>query len=137
MILRDDKGGVIFASYRKLFHCNEALEAELQAMMEGLKLVVEHSNATILLQSDCVVALKMLFDDSFNRSASGHLVSEIKSYLSDRVVIPVKIIREQNRVAHCLANFGRCGDSTACWLGHPPPFIINLVTEDCNSIILE
>ena len=105
--------------------------------MEGFKLAVEPSNATILLQSDCVVALKMLFDDSFNRSASGHLVSEIKSYLSDRVVIPVKILHEQNRVAHCLANFGRCGDSTACWLGQPPPCISNLVAEDCKSIIVE
>ena len=36
MILRDDKGGVIFATYRKLFHCNEALEVELHALLEGL-----------------------------------------------------------------------------------------------------
>uniref|UniRef100_A0A8R7QYE7 RNase H type-1 domain-containing protein n=1 Tax=Triticum urartu TaxID=4572 RepID=A0A8R7QYE7_TRIUA len=43
MILRDMTGTVIFASYRKLFHLNEALEAELQAMMEGLKLAIEHS----------------------------------------------------------------------------------------------
>ena len=49
MILRDMTGAVIFASYRKLFHCNEALEVELQAMMEGLKLAVEHSQATILI----------------------------------------------------------------------------------------
>ncbi|XBI05321.1 hypothetical protein VPH35_133498 [Triticum aestivum] len=120
MVLRDDRGGVIFASYRKLFHCNDALEAELHAMMEGLKLSVEHSDVTILLQSHCVVTLKMLSQDSFNRLSYGHLVSEIKSYLSDRVVIPVKILREQNRAAHCLANFARCGDSTACWLGQPP-----------------
>ena len=137
MILRDMTGTVIFASYRKLFHCNEALEAELQAMMEGLKLAIEHSQATIVLQSDCAVALKMLGDGSLDRSAYGHLVSEIKSFLNDRVVIPVKILREQNRVAHCLANFGRCGDSTACWLGHPPPCISKLVAEDCNSITLE
>ena len=50
MILRDDKGNVIFVTYRKLFHCNEALESELQAIWEGLKLTVEHSSATILLQ---------------------------------------------------------------------------------------
>lgn len=29
MILRDDKGGVIYAAYRRIFHCNEALETEL------------------------------------------------------------------------------------------------------------
>ncbi|KAE8795620.1 hypothetical protein D1007_29509 [Hordeum vulgare] len=40
---------------------------ELQAMMKGLKLSVEHSNATFLLQYDYVVALKMLSHDSLNR----------------------------------------------------------------------
>jgi hypothetical protein len=92
MILRDGKGGVIYAAYRKLFHCNEALEAELQAMMEGLKLAVEHSNATILLQSACAVALKALSDCSLDRSAYGHLINKIKGYLSDRFVILVKIL---------------------------------------------
>uniref|UniRef100_A0A8I7B3P7 RNase H type-1 domain-containing protein n=1 Tax=Hordeum vulgare subsp. vulgare TaxID=112509 RepID=A0A8I7B3P7_HORVV len=114
MILRDEKGGVIFASYRKLFHCNEALEVELQYMMEGLKLSLEHTNSTILLQSDCAMALKTISEASIDSSAYGHLVSEIKSYFSTRVVIPVKIIREQNRVAHCLTNYDRCGDSIAC-----------------------
>ncbi|XBI03314.1 hypothetical protein VPH35_131747 [Triticum aestivum] len=137
MILRDKTGVVIFASYRKRFHCNEALETELQAMMERLKLAVEHSQATILLQSDCVVALKMLGDVSLDRSAYGHLVSEFKRYLNDRVVIHVEILREQNRVAHCLANFGRSGDSTSCWLDHSPLCISKLVAEDCNSITLE
>ncbi|KAE8781796.1 protein transport protein sec24 [Hordeum vulgare] len=69
MILRDSTGAVIFASYRKLFHCNDALEAELQAIKEGLKLATEHSQATIILQSDCVEALKMIADASSNRSA--------------------------------------------------------------------
>uniref|UniRef100_A0A8R7UPH0 RNase H type-1 domain-containing protein n=1 Tax=Triticum urartu TaxID=4572 RepID=A0A8R7UPH0_TRIUA len=43
MILRDDKGGVIFGAYCKLFHCNKALAAELHAMLEGLKLAIDHS----------------------------------------------------------------------------------------------
>lgn len=71
MILRDNKGTVIFASYRKLFHCNDALEAELQAMKEGLQLAVVHSQSTIVLQADCAVALKMSAEESFDRSAYG------------------------------------------------------------------
>ncbi|KAI4968240.1 hypothetical protein ZWY2020_005352 [Hordeum vulgare] len=127
MILRDNKGAVIFASYRKLFHCNDALEAELQAMKEGLQLAVVHSQSTIILQADCAVALKMSAEESFDRSAYGNLVSEIRRHFLDRVVTPIKISQEQNRVAHCLANYGRCGDSTACWLGQPPPCITKLV----------
>ena len=81
--------------------------------------------------------LRALSDDSLDRSAYGHLVRDIKSFLNDRVVIPVKVLREQNRVVHYLANFGRVGDSTTCWLGQPPPCVSDLVAEDYNSVILE
>ncbi|KAE8793439.1 autophagy-related protein 7 [Hordeum vulgare] len=102
MILRDDNGGVIFAAYCKIFQCNEALEVEveLQAMEEGLKLATEHSSSTIS-QSNCSLALRVLSGDSFDRSAYGHLVRDIKSYLNDRVVIPVKISREQKSYRFC------------------------------------
>ena len=36
--------------------------------------------------------------------------------MEDRVFVPLKFSREQNRVAHCIANFGRSMDSSACWL---------------------
>ncbi|KAE8812567.1 autophagy-related protein 7 [Hordeum vulgare] len=137
MILRKSTGEVIFAAYRKLFHCNDALEAELQAVREGIKLAIERSDATIMLQSDCVAAINALTGASLDNSAYGHMIREIKFLLSDRVFIPVKVTREQNRVADCLANYDRCGDSTSRWLGHPPPFAIDLVDKDCNSIIKE
>ncbi|KAE8793280.1 autophagy-related protein 7 [Hordeum vulgare] len=137
MILRTATGEVIFAAYRKLFHCNDALEAELQAIREGVKLATERSDATIMLQSDCVAAINALTDVSLDNSAYGHMIREIKLLLSDRVFISVKVSREQNRVADCLANYGRCGDSAACWLGHPPPFASDLVAKDCNSVIME
>ena len=67
MILRDNNGKMIFAAYRRLFHCNEALETEIQAMLEGLSLALERSSLPIQLQSDCVVALKVLTDESLDR----------------------------------------------------------------------
>uniref|UniRef100_A0A8I6WEW6 RNase H type-1 domain-containing protein n=1 Tax=Hordeum vulgare subsp. vulgare TaxID=112509 RepID=A0A8I6WEW6_HORVV len=137
MILRNATGGVIFAAYRKLFHCNDALEAELHAILEGIKLTIEHSNPIIMVQSDCAVALKAISDDSLDRSAYGHMIQEIKFLLTDRVFVPVKVSRDQNRVADCLANFGWCEDSTTCCLGQPPPCASDLAVEDCNSVILE
>ncbi|KAE8780590.1 Autophagy-related protein 7 [Hordeum vulgare] len=134
MILRDNKGDVIFASYRKLFQCNDALEAELQAMKEGLQLAFTHASLPVVLQSDYVVALKMIASGNFDRSPYGVLVLEIKSLLLNRDVSFLKISREQNRVVHCLANFGHSGDSTASWLGRPPSCITILVTEDCKSV---
>ncbi|KAE8795856.1 protein transport protein sec24 [Hordeum vulgare] len=137
MIPRTRTGEVVFAAYRKLFHCNDALEAELQALLEGIKLTTEHSEAPIMIQSDCVAAINAIKDTSLDNSAYGHMIQEIKFLLSDRIFIPVKVSRAQNRVADCLANFGRSGDSTACWLGRSPPIASDLVDEDCNSIMLE
>lgn len=106
MILRNGTGGVIFAAYRRLFLCNDALKAELHAILEGIKLTVEHSNSTIMVQSDCVVTLKAISDASLDRSAYDHMIQEIKFFLSDRVFVPVKVSRDQNRVVDCLAKFG-------------------------------
>ncbi|KAE8813400.1 retrotransposon unclassified [Hordeum vulgare] len=134
MILRNCQGDVIFASYRKLFQCNDALESELQAIKEGLQLAFIHASSPVVLQSDSAMALNMIATAGYDRSLYGVLVVEIKNLLWNREVTLCKISREQNRVAHCLANFGRSGDSTACWLGRPPPCVTMLVAEDCKSV---
>ena len=38
MILRDDQGAVIFVAYNGIFYCNDVLEEELHAIMEGVSL---------------------------------------------------------------------------------------------------
>ncbi|KAE8772657.1 protein transport protein sec24 [Hordeum vulgare] len=81
MILRKPSGEVIFAAYRKLFHCNDALEAELQAIHEGVKLAAEHSEATIMLRSDCVMAINAITGVSLDFSAYGNMIRDIKFWL--------------------------------------------------------
>lgn len=63
----DDKSSVIYAAYRHIFHCNEALEAELHAIMEGVSLTIQRSNLPVQLQSDCVVALSALANESLDK----------------------------------------------------------------------
>jgi hypothetical protein len=43
MILRDDVGQVIFSSCRSLTRCDDPLEAEVRACLEGLELALQHS----------------------------------------------------------------------------------------------
>jgi hypothetical protein len=52
MILRRHDGSVIFAAYRCIFNCNDALEAELHAIMQGMALAIQHCNLPIIVQSD-------------------------------------------------------------------------------------
>uniref|UniRef100_A0A8R7R949 RNase H type-1 domain-containing protein n=1 Tax=Triticum urartu TaxID=4572 RepID=A0A8R7R949_TRIUA len=103
MILRNHEGGVIFAAYRCIFNCNDALEAELHAIMQGMALALQHSSLPIVVQSDSSTALAAMTGDSFVQVCLWALVLEIKRHLQDREFVPSKIKREQNRVAHRLA----------------------------------
>lgn len=119
MILRDERGAVIFASCQLLFYCNNALEAEIQALRIGMSLALQWSSLPVLVQSDSVEALSSMLDGSLNKSPFGHLVKEIKFHMLEREFKSVKIARSQNKVSHCLANYARTAHSTACWLQRP------------------
>lgn len=108
--------GVIFAACQVLFYCNNALEAEIQAIMLGMNLALQWSSLLILVQSDFKVVLSSLSDTSLLKSEFGNLVKEIKNFLVVREFKPLKLLRDQNRVAHCLATYARMARSTACLL---------------------
>ncbi|SPT16230.1 unnamed protein product [Triticum aestivum] len=137
MILRENLGSVIFSSCQLLFYCNNVLEAEIQAIKSGMSMAIEWSNLPVLVQSDSMVALSSMTDASLDKSANGQLVRDIKNYMLQREFKPVKIVRSQKMVSHCLANYARTAHSTVCWLQRPPPFIHNLVLADCKPVTLE
>lgn len=57
MILCRRDGSVIFAAYRFIFHCNDALEAEIHALMQGMALAIQHTVLPVIVQSDSSEAL--------------------------------------------------------------------------------
>uniref|UniRef100_A0A8I6Y2F5 RNase H type-1 domain-containing protein n=1 Tax=Hordeum vulgare subsp. vulgare TaxID=112509 RepID=A0A8I6Y2F5_HORVV len=117
MVLRDDKGEILMAAYRFIFHCNDPLEAELHAIMQGMALAVQHSHLPVVVQSDSSEAISCLTNGTLLRSAYGHIVLEIKFLLGNREFVPQKINRLQNRVADELAKYSRTERATAVWLG--------------------
>ncbi|KAM3209218.1 hypothetical protein ACQJBY_063728 [Aegilops geniculata] len=137
MVLRRSDGSVIFAVYRCIFNCNDALEAELHALMQGMALAIEHDEGPIIVQTDSSEAFMALKGDSLRYSAYGHLVVEIQRHMGVREFIPSKIKREQNRVADRLASYSRTESTTAVWLGRGPPCVEELLPLDCNPVILE
>ena len=116
MVLRSSDGNIIFSSCRHLFHCSEALEAEIHAIMDGMSMALQWTALPVVVQSDSVLALSAMIDSSLSKSPYGHLVGEIKKLMEDREFVPAKIARSQNRVADCLANYGHTERSTTCWL---------------------
>uniref|UniRef100_A0A453GQQ3 RNase H type-1 domain-containing protein n=1 Tax=Aegilops tauschii subsp. strangulata TaxID=200361 RepID=A0A453GQQ3_AEGTS len=99
MILRRTDGSVILAAYSCIFNCNDALEAEIHALMQGMALAIQHSELPVIVRSDSSEALLALKGDNLSRSTYGHLVAEIQFLMGEREFIPSKIKRDQNRVA--------------------------------------
>ena len=63
MVLRNGDGTTIFAAYRYIFHCNDAFEAEIHAIMQGMALAIQHSDMPVIVQSsDSSNALATLTD---------------------------------------------------------------------------
>jgi hypothetical protein len=137
MILRRHDGGVIFTVYRYIFNCNDTLEAELHAIRQGMALALQHTEAPVIFQSDSSEALLALSGEGLSRSAYGHLMAEIKFFMEGREFIPIKIKREQNRVADRLASYSQVESSTVVWLRSAPPCMEDLLPLDCNPIMME
>ncbi|KAE8805074.1 autophagy-related protein 7 [Hordeum vulgare] len=90
MVLRDNNGQLIFSAYRVIFHCNDALEAELNAILQGKALAIQHSALPVVVQSDSAEALSSLLSKGLERSTYGHLVLEIKDLMCNREFYPHK-----------------------------------------------
>ena len=134
MILRRHDGSVVFAAYWYIFNRNDTLEAEIHALMHDMALAIQHSEVSIIVQSDSYEALSSLPDSTLRRSAYGHLVAEIKAHMLIREFVPQKLTREQNRVPDRLTLYSRDERATAVWLGQGPPCIEQLLPLNCNPI---
>ena len=120
MVLRDDKGAIIFSSCRQLFSCREALEAELCACMEGLSFAIQRSELPVIVEMDSIVAVKMIQASEVDRSIYSSIIKEIKYLWSLREVCITHVNRSQNKVSDSLANFARIEGRTMTWLGSGP-----------------
>jgi ribonuclease HI len=110
MILRRSDGTIVFAACRSLHFCLSAPDSEISACMEGVKLALDLSQESILVETDCLELVSMVRSTNADRSCFGHLVEDLRHlFSSERIVSITKIPREQNYASHELARFGMLG----------------------------
>ena len=115
MVLRDHTDAVIYAACRWIRNCSGALEAELSACEEGLKLALHWTPLPIQVEKDYVEILKLLELDSKERSRNMFQVAAVSKMLQKRSTQVTKIGRSNNKVAHAMAAMGRGQQCTAYW----------------------
>jgi ribonuclease HI len=137
MILRRSDGTIVFAACRSLRFCLSALDSEISACMEGVKLALDLSQESILVETDCLELVSMVRSTNADRSCFGHLVEDLRHLFSlERIVSITKISRDQNYASHELARFAMLEDRTGVWLGSAPDPLLGRIHEDCNNIFI-
>ncbi|WVZ73611.1 hypothetical protein U9M48_021897 [Paspalum notatum var. saurae] len=78
VIARDQEGSVIFTSWRVLFACTSAKEAEARACIEGLRLAAQWCHEPVILESDCAQIVEALRNAGVDRSELCFLIAEAR-----------------------------------------------------------
>jgi ribonuclease HI len=133
MILRNNVGEVIIAACRQQEECQDALESELMAIEDGVRLSLVWSQSSFSVESDSAEAVELIMSKGPNTSAYAFRINSIRDLLGERNSSIAKIGREENKASHELAQIGRVQGRTEVWLGSFPNELSATVAEDCIS----
>ena len=99
--------------------------------MEGLNLALQWTSLPVEIGTDCLVGINMLRGDTVDRSRYAMLIDQTRRLLrGGRDTRLAHISRDQNKVSHFLANFGRVEERTVVWLGSGPGDVPDLCKQD-------
>src|SRR5438128_1553841 len=102
VIIRDREGKAMLVTWRRLFYCRNADEAEASACLEGIRLAGRWQDRPMILESDCTAVVTYIQAGSAACSVVAPVIHEaVEECWLLRVQ---KIGREQNKVAHVLAH---------------------------------
>jgi ribonuclease HI len=137
IILRRSDGSIVFTACRSLRLCSSALEAEISACIEGVRLALELNQDGILVETDSLEMVRMVTSTDADKSCLAHLVEDLRLLLSSQYIVSItKIPRLHNTASHELASFGTREDRNDVWLGSAPEPLLGRILRDCNNTII-
>jgi ribonuclease HI len=119
---------------KELQACQDATEAELEALEEGMKLALLWTTRTVVVETDCATAVQLIKGSTPNSSVYAFQVLRTRDLFKERECRCVKIDRTANSASHGLAQLGRIQARTQVWAGQFPEEIAEAIASDCNSI---
>jgi ribonuclease HI len=135
-ILHRSDGSVVFSACRVLWRCSSALEAELMACLEGIRLATDMGHQQIVVETDCQELVLIATNEERNGSPLGHLIEDLRLLLASAHIVGFnKIPRVCNIASHELARFGMVNSRSQVWLGSVPCELRETISKDCNNSI--
>ncbi|XP_071685273.1 uncharacterized protein [Lolium perenne] len=84
MILRRDDGYIIFSACRSLKFCSSALESELQACLEGVRLALDGCTNDIIVETDNLELSLMAKSAARDASTLSHLMEDLRLLIKSK-----------------------------------------------------
>ncbi|EEE57070.1 hypothetical protein OsJ_06893 [Oryza sativa Japonica Group] len=130
-VIWDHNGVVVQAGAGGANHLMDAFHSEVLACAAAVGAASERGMMKIELETDSMLLKSALQENSFNLSAMGGVILEIKNVISSSFIsFSVHYcLRECNKVAHELAKLG-CNLLDPCSWAGTPPGLERLVTSD-------
>jgi hypothetical protein len=123
VVVRDSAGKVLLAAWRILQHCSSPEETEVEAGLQGLRLVSEWVKQPTCFEADCLTLTKALTACQEPRSGWAGIIGETQGVMRLLPECTVRHVRCQaNQVAHLLAQ--RALQSREC-------VVMRLSTPEC------
>jgi hypothetical protein len=130
IVIRDHSGGVILTEWKSVSSCASAEEAEVLAILSGIKHLLAFGGGPGVVESDCLKAVQTILGTGRDSSGGWAFFQEARDLLRvfNNISI-IKIDRVCNGVAHVLAQLGKSGfNGVLCDAG--PPCVEELLTLD-------
>ncbi|TVU21275.1 hypothetical protein EJB05_30902, partial [Eragrostis curvula] len=136
VIARDHDGRALLRAWRLLFHCRDAEEAEAAACLEGVRLSTRWPDASCVLESDCSAVVEKVNMKTPDRSIVSAIIGDIQSEMWQfRAFRVCKVRREQNKVAHELAQWAIKSSSSKVSFVNFPECVESLISEESGTLL--
>ena len=109
---------------------------EVLACRQAVRMAIDLNFRRVHVELDCLTLVKKLNDSQKNFSAAGPWVEEIKAMLRSMEESKVTWIRRSGNVAaHKLAKVGEGENRSEIWVGTPPDFILDVISDEIPSYV--
>lgn len=130
IVVRDHLGLLLAGSCIKYAGVSEPFVAEILACRDAVLMAIERGWSSIVIETDCQIFVRDWIEGN-DRSGGGHIIREMKSYLSNFQGFDLKFVgRGANAAAHACARHALSLDVPRVTFDVAPDFLCAAVHSD-------